>query len=76
MKKIVVLNNEFEAQLLDDALTRRSIPHVMRNYMDSALSGLFQATSGWGHVEAPEQHRKEILEIVADLPEAKESDPG
>jgi hypothetical protein len=67
-KKIVVLENEIEAQLMDSILTEHNIPHRMRSYHDSAYDGIFQAQKGWGHVEAPLRYKGEILAIHADLP--------
>ena len=60
--KILVLSNEFEAKLLDEILTDKDIPHIIRSYHDSAYDGLWQMQSSWGHVEAPEEYREEILE--------------
>ncbi len=67
-KKILVLDNEIEARLLDSVLTERDIPHRMKTYHDSAYDGLFQAHKGWGHVEAPNQFAEEINMIYRDLP--------
>ena len=67
-KKIVVLDNEVEARLMDSILTERNIPHRMRSYHDSAYDGIFQAQKGWGHIEAPLRYREEIIAIQADLP--------
>jgi hypothetical protein len=67
-KKIVVLENEIEAQLMDSILIEHNIPHRMRSYHDSAYDGIFQAQKGWGHVEAPLRYKEEILAIHADLP--------
>jgi hypothetical protein len=36
----------------------------MQSYYDASFDGLFQFTSGWGHVEAPVERRDEILEIL------------
>jgi hypothetical protein len=66
-EKILYLKNEIEARLLDDVLTERNIPHILRSYHDSAYDGLFQYQSGWGHIEAPAEYRKEILEIYESL---------
>jgi len=62
--KIAVLEDEVQAGLLDSLLRERGIPHLMRSYHDSALDGLFQGSRGWGHVEAPERCREEILAIL------------
>jgi len=67
-KKIVVLDKEIEAQLMDSILTERNIPHRMKSYHDSAYDGIFQAQKGWGHIEAPLRYQEEIIAIHADLP--------
>ncbi len=67
-KKIVVLDNEIEARLMDSILTERNIPHRLKSYHDSAYDGIFQAQKGWGHVEAPVDYKEEIIAIHADLP--------
>jgi hypothetical protein len=72
--KIVVFNNEFQARLLDEILNEKKIPHLIRSYHDSAYDGLWQMQSSWGHLEAPEEYREEILYIFANMsPESKES---
>lgn len=75
-KKIAVLENAIQAQLLDDILNQRNIPHMMRSYYDSAYNGLFQLSKGWGHVEAPEKYKGEILEIIKNLSQCKNDDPS
>lgn len=66
-KKILVLNNEVEARLLDAVLEEKQIPHLMRSYHDRAYDGLWQQQRGWGHVEAPEDHEERIRSIYEDL---------
>jgi hypothetical protein len=70
-KKIAVLENMVEAQVLDSMLSEQEIPHLMRTYHDSAYDGVFQMSKGWGHVEALEEHSEEILAILQDLRNAK-----
>jgi hypothetical protein len=65
--KILVFNNEFEAKLLDEILNEKEIPHMIRSYHDSAYDGLWQTQSGWGHLEAPEESRDEILQIFKEM---------
>ena len=67
IKKIAVLDNIVQAQMLESLLKERNIPHVMKTYHDSAYDGLFQGQQGWGHVEAPEEHESEILTMLDDL---------
>jgi hypothetical protein len=66
-KKVLNLENEDEARLLDSILIEREIPHRIRSYHDTAFDGLFQSQKGWGIVSAPEPYHEEILEIIADL---------
>ena len=67
LEKIAVLDNEVQAELVDSVLEERAIPHLMRSYNDSALDGLFQTSKGWGHVEAPQSFREEILAVIQDV---------
>jgi len=67
--KVAILENEFEAGLLESILKERNIPHLMRSYHDTAYDGLFQTQMGWGHVSAPHSRHQEILEILSDLRE-------
>ena len=80
-EKIAVLANEIEAELVESTLKDQEIPHVIKAYHDSALDGVFQTQQGWGHIEAPEEYREQILGIVkdiesetADTPEAKDEE--
>ena len=65
--KILMFKNEIEAMLLDEILTEKKIPHIMRSYHDSAYDGLWQTQSAWGHVEAPEEFREEILQTYNEM---------
>jgi hypothetical protein len=65
--KILMFHNEIEAMLLDEILTDKKIPHLIRSYHDSAYDGLWQSQSGWGHLEAPEEFREEILNIYNEM---------
>ena len=65
--RILVFNNQFEAKLLDEILNEKNIPHLIRTYHDSAYDGLWQSQSGWGHLEASEDHRDEILKIYDEM---------
>ena len=66
-EKIVVLENEVQAEVVDDILTSQAIPHRVRSYHDSALDGVFQGTYGWGHIEAPMEFKERILEVVRTI---------
>ncbi|MEI6683475.1 MAG: hypothetical protein WCO44_12640 [Bacteroidota bacterium] len=66
-EKILVLNNEFEAGLLEEVLTDRKIPHGIVTSDDSALGGIVEMENGWGYVEAPEKYRDEIMRIYEEI---------
>jgi hypothetical protein len=66
-EKIGVLDNETQAEALDVLLAERGIPHEMKSYHDSALDGIYQGTQGWGHVTAPKNRAKEVLQALQDL---------
>ena len=65
--KILMFKNEIEAMLLDEILTEKQIPHLIRSYHDSAYDGLWQTQTGWGHIEAPEEYSEEILRVYNQL---------
>ena len=65
--KAAIIENEFEAQLLDSILTERDIPHCLTSYHDTAYNGLYQTQLGWGYLTAPETYKDEIEEILTDL---------
>ena len=71
--KILIFENEIEANLLDSLLSERGIPHMIRSFHDSALDGLFQVRSGWGTLQAPEEFREEILKIYNTMSDDLES---
>jgi len=65
--KILVLNNEIESKLLGEILSEKNIPHLIRSYHDSVMDGIYQMQSGWGHVEAPEEYKEEILQVYNEM---------
>ena len=65
--RILDLSNEIEALLLDGLLNEKGIPHILKSYHDSVYDGLWQTPTSWGHLEAPEEYRDEILEIFQSM---------
>jgi hypothetical protein len=66
-EKIVMLDNDVQAEVVGSALTGQGIPHRIRSYHDSALDGVLQGTYGWGHLEAPMEFKERILDIVRTM---------
>ncbi|GAB6117834.1 hypothetical protein JCM16816_14310 [Thermoanaerobacter brockii subsp. lactiethylicus] len=65
--KILVLENEIEAKLIEGILKEKGIPHFIRSYHDTACDGLFQMVTGWGEILAPSSYKEEIEEIVEEI---------
>ena len=67
VEKILVLNNEFEAKLLEQILKEKEIPFLIRSFHDLAYDGLWQTQSGWGQLEATAEYKDEILKIYEEM---------
>lgn len=65
--KILTFDNEIEARLLSGLLDEMNIPHILRSYHDLAMDGLWQTQSSWGHLEAFEKYKEEILKVFAEM---------
>jgi hypothetical protein len=65
--KILLFKNEIESLLLDEILSEKKIPHIIRSYHDAAYDGLWQTKSVWGHLEASEEFKEEILKIYKEM---------
>ena len=65
--KLVTLDNRFQADLLKDALEKTDIPHLIREYKDTAYDGLFVTQKGWGTVMVDEERIDEARLIVEEL---------
>jgi hypothetical protein len=63
MINILTLNNEIEANLLEEVLNENDIPFIIKNFHDNAYDGLFQMQFGWGVVESYEENREKIIEF-------------
>ena len=59
--RVALLENEFEAEVIDLTLRQHGIPH------DSALDGLFQMQQGWGCVLAHDSDALAIEKIVGEI---------
>ena len=66
-EKIMVLSNEFEAEILEEVLTDKQIPFGIIQRSDSALGGIVDLENGWGYLEAPPSYRSEIMKIYEEI---------
>ena len=67
LERIIDLDNEMIATLMESILNEREIPHILRTYHDSAYDGLWAYQQGWGFIEAPAEYREEIVQIFNDI---------
>ena len=65
--KISIIENDFEAQLIESILKEREIPHRIHSYHDTAYDGLFQTQKGWGKIEAPQSYKSIIIDIINQI---------
>ena len=65
--KILELENEVDARLMEAVLNEKKIPYVVRRYPDPALGGFFQTELGWGCLEAKENDAEAIRAVYRDL---------
>ena len=66
-EKILDLNNEFEAERLEEILKEKNIPYGIVPVSDSAFGSIEILENGWGYLEAPPRFKNEILEIYAEI---------
>jgi hypothetical protein len=73
--RIAVLENQFEAQLVEAACEERQLPCRIRSFHDTAYDGLFQFQKGWGELRAPEHCRAELLQILQNIRQSDGASP-
>ncbi len=69
-KKITVVENKFEADLIAQSLKQEGIPFMIRTYHDTAYNGIFIPQKGWGAIMVPEKQEGQALDIIAELRKA------
>ena len=70
-ERILTLNNELEASLMEEILADRKIPCGIVPITDTALGGIMQLENGWGYVEAPLRYKNEIISIYREIQKNK-----
>jgi hypothetical protein len=54
----IEIDNQFDADMFSSMLKEEHIPHTINNHYSLAYSNIFQTTSGWGHIEVPEEFKE------------------
>ncbi|MFW5787400.1 MAG: hypothetical protein ACOC21_03840 [Halanaerobiales bacterium] len=62
-KKIVILDNEVEAKLMEEVLEEEGIPFVIHSYVNGPYDGIWKYQRGWGHIEARPEYENKIIEL-------------
>ena len=65
-QKVIILNNEIEASIMDDILNDREIQHMTVSYHSLAYDGIFQV-KGWGYIDALPEDHQEIKDIYQEI---------
>jgi hypothetical protein len=65
--KVETVENQFEADLMKNALEKEHIPVIVRGFHDTAYDGIFIPQKGWGLVLVPEAHMEKAREIIDAL---------
>lgn len=65
--KLITLDNQFQADLLTDALGKRDIPFLVREYKDTAYDGLFVTQKGWGTLMVDAANLEEAKGVTKEL---------
>jgi len=66
-ERILEIQNEVEAGLLEKVLDEREIPNQIKSNHDTAYDGIFQLQLGWGYLLAPQEYKEEIVRIYTDI---------
>ena len=74
-EKIIDLNNEFEAGLMEEILNDKKIPYGIVASNDSALGGIWELENGWGYIEAPVEYKEEIMRLYTEIADTSQK-PG
>ena len=72
--RVVVLNSETEAAIMEDILNQEGISFSVRTFHDASYDGIFQNQNGWGCIEAPEEYSDRIKSIYLEAVKGKETD--
>ncbi len=72
--KILTLNNQFEAERMEEILIDKEIPYAIIPFNDSSWGGLMNVGKGWGYLEAPEQYRDQVEAIYQMVSATKQED--
>ena len=68
--KIFVVENQFEADLVSQALQEEGIPIMLKKFSDTAYDGLYIPQKGWAAIMVPEECKTLGEKVVNEFKEA------
>jgi hypothetical protein len=69
--RVATAADQFEADVIRDALEGEQIPVLVRNYQDTSFNGLFIPQKGWGSILVPDEFRAKAQTIIEALEAAR-----
>jgi hypothetical protein len=67
LARVATLDNEFEAEVIRDALEKNEIPCYIQSFRETAFDGLFIPQRSWGTVITREVEAQTALRIVQEV---------
>lgn len=65
--KVLVLEHELEALMMQEILEERGVPYFVHSLQDQAYGNLWQQQYGWGHLLASERDAPLVRMLYAEL---------
>lgn len=59
--------DQFEADVIRDALEKERIPVLVRTFHDTSFDGIYQAQKGWGVIEVPREFLERAQAVISQL---------
>ena len=76
MKRLLTLENRFEADLVSQALEAEGIEFVVKTFHDTAYNGLFETQKGYALLLVEEARQDEAREIVDQVRASVDAETG
>lgn len=73
--KVHTLTNQFEADVLSDALKQAEIPVIVRPFRETAYAEIFVTQKGWGWIMVPHEFEDRAKNIIQSALEDFEAKP-
>ncbi len=67
MLRVSIVANQFEEDMVSQALEEKGIPFLIRRYSDTAYDGIFIPQKGWAAVMVPDEYRERARDVIEDL---------